>query len=188
MDDPDLALVRALQAGDDEALNELMARHKEAIFGFVLRLVPRTEDAEEIAHKTFVRAYFKIRLFRPRALFKTWLFRIALNLCRDHLRRRGPKSETWSLDERSDTGQYRDLPSPTSNPREDSEARELVRELEKAIEQLPRNLKVPLLLTALNELSYNEAAAILHTSTKTIEMRVYRARKVLLEAMRKSGF
>src|SRR6516164_446114 len=87
-EDPDLVLVQDLQAGKDRALNSLMDRHKEGLFRFVLRQVRNEADALELTMETFVRAYFNIGKFRPKAKFSTWLYRIALNLCRDHLKSR----------------------------------------------------------------------------------------------------
>src|ERR1700760_270108 len=87
-EDPDLALVQAIKEGEDQALNALMDRHREGLFRFVLRLVHNEADALELAMETFVRAYFNIDKFRPAAKFATWLYHIALNLCRDHLRSR----------------------------------------------------------------------------------------------------
>src|SRR5882757_6978300 len=65
-----------------------MDRHREGLFRFVLRHVHNEADALELAMETFVRAYFNIEKFRPAAKFATWLYQIALNLCRDHLRSR----------------------------------------------------------------------------------------------------
>ena len=87
-EDSDLALVLALQHGEDRTLNELMDRHREGLFRFVLRHVRNETDALELTMETFVRAYFNVGKFRPRAKFVTWLYQIALNLCRDHLRSR----------------------------------------------------------------------------------------------------
>ena len=84
-EDSDLALVQALQDGKDGTLNELMDRHREGLFRFVSRHVGNQTDALELTMETFVRAYFNIGKFRPKAKFATWLYQIALNLCRDHL-------------------------------------------------------------------------------------------------------
>src|SRR5258707_12704021 len=86
LEDPDLALVRALQAGEDRALETLMDRHQEGVFRFVFRHISNEADAIELTQDAFVRAYFNIGKFRPTAKFVTWLYHIALNLCRDHSR------------------------------------------------------------------------------------------------------
>jgi RNA polymerase sigma factor (sigma-70 family) len=93
-------LVQALLLGEDQALNVWMDRHREGLFRFVLRHVHNEADALELALETFVRAYFNIGKFRPAAKFATWLYHIALNLCRDHLRSRAHRDslQTASVD------------------------------------------------------------------------------------------
>src|SRR5438105_7006682 len=84
--DPDIFLVRALQAGEEHALNELIARHQEPLFHFICRYTSDDELARDLLQETFVRVYFGIARFKPRAKFVTWLYSIATNLCRDHAR------------------------------------------------------------------------------------------------------
>src|SRR6476661_6764080 len=107
MDDPDLTLVQALKVGKDQALDELMDRHREGLFRFVLRYVHNETDALELALETFVRAYFNIGKFRPAAKFATWLYHIALNLCRDHLRSRAHRDslQTASINSLAQEGE-----------------------------------------------------------------------------------
>jgi DNA-directed RNA polymerase specialized sigma24 family protein len=83
-EESDLDLVQALQAGEDRALDALMDRHREGLFRFVFRQIRNESDALELTMEAFVRAYFSIGKFRPTAKFATWLYHIALNLCRDH--------------------------------------------------------------------------------------------------------
>lgn len=188
MDDPDLPFVRALQGGNDDALNMLMARHKEALVGFVSRLIPCLEDAEEVAQETFVRAYFRIQSFEPRAKFKTWLFRIAHNLCIDYLRSSRFRQENLEMIPPFEPTQRTESPSLINNPAETSQMREQLRAVEQAIQELPSELRVPLLLSSFDGFSYNEIAAILKTSTKSVEMKIYRARKALTGQTKKRGF
>ena len=86
LEDPDLALVRALQAGEERALNTLIDRHHEGLYRFVFRHISNEDEAIELTQKAFVRAYLNIQKFRPTAKFVTWLYHIALNLCRDYAR------------------------------------------------------------------------------------------------------
>lgn len=185
LDDEDLPLVRALQAGDDSALDELMFRHKTALFGFIYRYVRNEADAAELTQETFVRAYFNIGSFTPKARFTTWLFAIATNLCRDHLRSRHHRkaNRTFSLDA-SGRDKFVELPAQDPTPVELAECDEHVRAVEAAIERLPHDLKTALTLTALEGYSHIEAAQRLGTTPKTIETRVYRARKRLEKMLR----
>ena len=84
--DLDLPLVRALQEGDESALNELIRKYQEPLFRFIWRYTGDEETARDLLQETFVRLYFGIRRFKPRAKFATWLYSIAMNLCRDYAR------------------------------------------------------------------------------------------------------
>lgn len=179
--DPDLESVRALQAGDDAALGELMARHKEPLFRFLCRYTQNETVARDLAQEAFVRAYFKINSFAPQAKFATWLFQIGLNLVRDFARskhaKREPLHAAWEVAANEpDTAKYGD-------PGEWVERAERLEQARAAIHRLPEELKTALILTVFEELSQQEAAELLDTTPKAIEARVYRARKALREAL-----
>jgi len=190
-EDPDLTLVQALKVGEDQALNALMDRHREGLFRFVLRHVHNEADALELAMETFVRAYFNIGKFRPRAKFATWLYQIALNLCRDHLRSRAYQDslQTVSFDVPTEEGGDPSLlPATKGRPDQKTDRLEELIALEKAISELPEDFKSAFILTALEDRPQAEVAELLGISPKAVEMRVYRARKLLLEKMSKMGF
>jgi RNA polymerase sigma factor (sigma-70 family) len=190
-EDADLALVQALQAGDDLALNALMDRHRDGIFRFVLCRIRRESDALELTQEVFVRVYFNIGKFKPTAKFVTWLYHIALNLCRDHSRSRAYHYalRTISADAPTQESQEpRQLWSVSRGPDQETESREELSALELAIQELPEEFKDPLILTALEGLSQAEAAEVLGITVKAVGMRVYRARKLLLQKMSKMGF
>jgi RNA polymerase sigma factor (sigma-70 family) len=190
-EDPDLTLVQALVLGQHQALDALMNRHREGLFRFVLRNVQNEEDALELAMETFVRAYFNIEKFRPTARFATWLYRIALNLCRDHVRSRAYRESqhTVSFDAPGqEAGDPGSVMARERGPEQSAERREEINALQKAISELPEELKEVVILTALEDRSQAEVAELLRISAKAVEMRLYRARKVLLEKMTKMGY
>jgi len=190
-EDPDLALVQDLQAGKDRALNSLMDRHREGLFRFLLRQVHNEADALELTMETFVRAYFNIGKFRPAARFATWLYRIALNLCRDYLRSRAYQYslQTTSFDAPAEEGADTSLFLATGRtPDQRADRREELIALEKAISELPEDLRNAFVLSALEDRQQAETAELLGISLKAVETRVYRARKLLLEKMSKMGF
>jgi RNA polymerase sigma factor (sigma-70 family) len=191
LEDPDLALVQALQAGEDRALETLMERHQQGVFRFVFRHISNEADAIELTQEVFVRAHFNIERFRPTAKFVTWLYHIALNLCRDHTRSQAYRysSRTISIDAAVDESEGQRQPSSNRRkPDQQAQDREKLRALEKAIAELPQELKSPLILTALEDRSYAETAELLGTSPKAVEMKVYRARKLLLGKLNELGF
>jgi RNA polymerase sigma factor CnrH len=183
--DPDLPLVEALQSGDSKALDVLMERHQTRMFHFILRHIPDEAEAQGLAQEVFVRAFFHISQFQPKALFSTWLFQIALNLCRDHVRSRAwrQRRTTDSLSEAGREGEEtsdHDIPDVQPGPVEQIQNRERLREVQQAIDRLPLELKGPLVLTAVDGLSHEEAGRMLGISAKAIEVKIYRARKKLL--------
>src|SRR5271156_4567801 len=150
-EDPDLTLVQALQDGEDRTLNELMDRHRKGVFNFVFRHIPNEADAHELTAEAFVRAYFNIGRFRPSAKFATWLYQIALNLCRDHLKSRAYQyslQTVWADAPTPEGEEQEQLLVSGRDPVQETECREELSALEKAISELPEDLKNPLILTA----------------------------------------
>jgi RNA polymerase sigma-70 factor (ECF subfamily) len=182
--DPDLPLLRELQQGNDAALDSLMERHSGGLFRFIYRYVLNEEDARDLLQETFVRAYFKRHQFQPRARISTWLYRIALNLCRDHARSRptkeGKLTESLALPREEIAGASR-------TPSDHAETNEDLILLEKAIHSLPHDLRTALILAVLEEKPQEECARLLGVSRKAVETRVYRARKLLAERLSSSG-
>ncbi len=189
--DPDFELVRALQSGSDSALSELMERHQEGIFRFIDKHVSNESDAADLAQETFVRAYFKIGQFRPDGKFASWLYRIALNLCRDHARSRRSHeaARTDSLSASTPGASEIDRDLPVSETATDVIlTSEKMAVLEEGLASLPLDMREALVLTALDRRSHKESAELLGTTPKTVELRVYRARKRLAAWMAKAGF
>ncbi len=178
-DDPDLPLVLALQKGDDSALDGLIEKYKEPLFRFIGRYTRDRATAHDLLQETFVRAYFGIGRFKPRNQFNTWLYSIAANLCRDHARSRQQRQAraTDSIDDELE----RKRASPHSAPDAEAETRERLKALENAIAELPHDLRVALLLSAIEGHTHEQCAVMLGITAKAVETRIYRARKLLLK-------
>jgi RNA polymerase sigma-70 factor (ECF subfamily) len=184
--DPDLELIHLIQRGDEPALRELIIRHKQAVFHFILRFTGNDADATELTEETFVKVYFGAPKFKPRAKVKTWIFTIASNLCKDHFRkykRRQVESLDSTISEDGTSTLYDQLPSDGQGADEETETKELNGFLHQQIHALPEKLKIPFVHCVLEERSHDECAQILGTTSKTVETRIYRARKKLKAAM-----
>ena len=83
----DRDLVTRYLNGDKSAFSELVKRHKNLIYSLAFRMVGKTEEAEDLTQEIFIRLLDKVSLWRGEAKFSTWLYRLAINHCRDHLRR-----------------------------------------------------------------------------------------------------
>jgi len=181
----DRADMARLQAGQGAALNDLMARHATPVFQFLCRLTRSEEDANDLAQETFVRVFKSSGGFHLDQKFSTWLFAIAANLARNHFRWRGRHPQV-SLDaENAETRQTlrATLPSDAPAPNETALARERAGAVRLAVADLPADLRVALVLCEWEERSVAEAAAILQTTPKAVESRLYRARQTLRQRL-----
>lgn len=184
--DPDLTLIESLKSGDQDAIGELMRRHQEALYHFVYRYLGNEAAARDTVQETFVRVFFKAGLFEPRSSVKTWIYAIALNLCRDSARKLSRSPGLFSLDapvgESETPLQVADTkPSPDAVAERDED----LGRLRAAIAMLPDPLKSALVLFVLEQRSQKEVAEILGTTPKTVELRVYRAKAKLRELLSK---
>jgi RNA polymerase sigma-70 factor (ECF subfamily) len=181
----DQADMAKLQAGQGSALNDLMARHATPIFQFLCRLTGSEEDANDLAQETFVRVFKSSGGFHLDQKFSTWLFAIAANLARNHFRWRGRHPQV-SLDaENAETRQTlgATLPSDAPAPNETALARERAGAVRQAVVDLPADLRTALVLCEWEERSVAEAAAMLNTTPKAVESRLYRARQTLRQRL-----
>ncbi len=172
-----------LQAGDDHALTALMNRWQIPLRRFIYRSLGNEADALDVAQETFVRVYAHRAKFRPGAKFSTWLFSIALNLCRDGIRRRKVRP-AMPLDEAGlAAASDRMADASEGAPDSDLVRAETAHTVRSAVEALPEPLKTAVLLCEYEDLSLADAATVAGCSSKAVETRLYRARAVLRESL-----
>ncbi len=174
----DIQLVHRIVAGEKTALNSLMEKYQEMVYFFILRYIHDESLAYDLTQETFVKVYTKAASYNNNYRFKTWLYQIALNLCRDHSRKHAFKT-FFSL---SNPKQHKDVINSVTDKRSVEKDYELSSEVEilrEAIVELPHKLKTALILFSLEEKNQSECADILGVSKKTVETRVYRAKKIL---------
>lgn len=167
--------MRALQRGEDRALDRLMNRWQVPLRSFLYRHTQNEHDALDLAQETFVRVYRHRARFRPDARFSTWLFAIAYNLARDHARRhrRRPNQPLETAPEQAESRH----PLTTEDERERAGA------VRAAIAALPEDLRAAVLLFEYEEKSHAEIAGIVGASAKAVETRLYRARQLLKKSL-----
>jgi RNA polymerase sigma-70 factor, ECF subfamily len=174
-----------LRDGDDLALGELMERWQESLGAFIYRYTGNKEDALDLAQETFVHVYDNRARYQPTARFSTWLFKIAANLCRNHARWQ-ERHPTVAL-HRSRDGEEPDaensIPASEDTPADSAERNDLASAVRDHIQQLPHDLRTVVILFEYQDLGYQEIAAALNCSPKAVETRLYRARKILREAL-----
>ena len=181
----DRADMERLAAGHDAALNDLMERHATAVFQFLCRMLGSADDANDLAQETFARVFRARASFRANQKFTAWLYTIAANLARNHHRWR-TRHPNVSLDAESETtGQSIGDVLPSSDPAPDGAAvaTERAVAVRAAVAALPTDMREVIILCEWQDLSAAEAAAILNTTPKAIDNRLYRARNLLRERL-----
>jgi RNA polymerase sigma factor (sigma-70 family) len=181
----DLRDMERLRGGHDPALNELMERHAQRLFHYLIRELQDESEAEDVAQEAFARVFQNRHTFDPAYRFSTWLYTIATHLARDRQRWRTRHPQV-SLEAESEisTGGLKDtLAAEGAGPEDSLVAKERAAAVRAAIARLPEELRTPLLLAEYEERSHQEIAAILNCTPKAVEMRIYRARQQLRERL-----
>jgi RNA polymerase sigma-70 factor, ECF subfamily len=177
------ALIAASKSGDPAALDALVRTHQDRVYGFAMRMCRNVEDAKDILQETFLGVIRSIREFREESKFSTWLYRIASNACLKK-RRRGVHEPTpeqeLSLDDlmpRPDAEGHRPEIADWSGDAERALLRgELSARMESAIDKLPKDYKLVLVLRDVEGLSAEETAQTVGLSVAAVKSRLHRAR------------
>ena len=158
---------------DPEAFEALVMRHERMIYLLCLRMTGSAADAQDCAQEAFLNAFKAYGRFRGEAGEKTWLYRIAYNACVDFLRRRKNEASLDALREEGfDPSDTRQPP-----PGAELERRELRRQIEDAVLQLPEDQRAVMILRDFQQMPYDEIARVLDVNEGTVKSRLSRARE-----------
>ena len=178
-------LVRASQRGDREAFNQLVLSYQDRIYSLAVRLLNDMDTADDIAQNTFLTAYLNLHRFRNGS-FRSWIYRIATNLCYDE-HRRYKRYPVLPL-ENKETKEEKLLPlsdfaSYTVLPEREVERRESAQVIQDALTQLDPVQRTIVILVDLQEMDYQEAADVLRIPVGTVKSRLARARLKLRQLL-----
>jgi RNA polymerase sigma-70 factor (ECF subfamily) len=173
----DSELVKQFQAGNEQAFNELVNRHRKEVYYLALGMVGNHDDAEDLAQEAFVRAYRSLPKFRGESGFYTWLYRITVNLCLNHLRTRRVRSFI-GLEKIEAV-----VPSGDETDAE-AELQELSAAARQAIQALPDKQRAVFILRHFQELPHAEIAKIMGREEGTIKANYFQAVRKLRQALR----
>ncbi len=176
----DFSLIKRFIDGDETVFKILVNRHKEKVRNLIFVTLNNGDMIDDISQEVFISVFKKLDRFRFESQFTTWLYRITINKCRDHLRKVKIRSilSPFSASEE-------ELSYSSNNLHDDTEIQEIVR---KAVSQLPIKLRAPLILKDFEGLSYQEIAESIGVEVGTIKSRIFRARETLkkhLEPLKK---
>jgi len=182
----DEELVARSIRGDPESFNELILRWERPIYALAYRTIGREEDARDVCQETFLRAFRALPAFRGQAKFSSWLYRIALNLCRDWIRR---ERRTPIVEAPADVDmiELAEAAEP-SEPIEDVIARkDLVRAVERVMARLPEEQRTAIVLKEYHGLTFQEIADLVGCPLSTVKTRLYQGLTVVRRELAKSG-
>ncbi len=172
------SLVDGAKAGCEDSFRRLVEQHQDAIYRFCFHWLHDSEDAREAAQDTFLRAWKAIERYQPKAKIRNWLYRIALNVCRDRHRSKAARQRrsTHPLDEETSP-----LPCHRLAPDETLMQAADLEKLQRGIHALPPRLRAVLILCLQEGLPQETCGEILGCSSRAVEGRLYRARRTLIE-------
>ena len=175
-------LVTASQQGDLQAFEALIGRYQRQIFSLIYQMTHDGEVVEDLAQDVFVAAFKAMKDFKAKSSFFTWLYRIAINHCKNYLT---SVSRAQKVEQRYQREQYAAEASENQekNPQNMLLAKEFVIRMEQAIAALPDEQRVVLMLCEFEGRSYQEIAAVLECPIGTVRSRLSRARIALQEIL-----
>ena len=182
----DEELVARSQGGDIESFNQLIIRWERPIYALAYRVIGREEDARDVCQDTFLRAYRALPGFKGQAKFSSWLYRIALNLCRDWIRRqrRAPVSQmpedVDAIELAADTG-------PTESIEDLVARRELSAIVEQAMTQLSEEQRTAIILKEYHGMTFQEIAEMQGCPLSTVKTRLYQGLSLLRRRLEQQG-
>lgn len=183
--DTDQQLVDRVFNGDKHAFDLLVLRYQHRILGLIGRFIRDPNEVEDVCQEAFIKAYRALPKFRGDSAFYTWLYRIAINTAKNYLVARGRRPPATDVD--IDETEFFDMPaaltdieSPEANLSRDN----LKQVIDKAIEDLPEDLRTAFTLREFSGLSYEEITEIMDCPVGTVRSRIFRARETLDKKIR----
>jgi len=184
-DDTDQQLVDRVLKGEKAAFNFLVLRYQHKVAALISRFVKDPHEVEDVSQEAFIKAYRALKLFRGDSAFYTWLYRIAVNTAKNYLVSKGRRPPATDLD-MEDAQLVEDAPALREYDTPDGtlEKEHLQRVIDKAIEDLPEDLRTAFTLREFSGLSYEDITEIMDCPVGTVRSRIFRAREAIDKKIR----
>jgi RNA polymerase sigma-70 factor (ECF subfamily) len=179
-------LVARSRGGDLDSFNQLILRWERPIYALAYRVIGREEDARDVCQETFLRAFRGLPGFKGEAKFSSWLYRIALNLSRDWIRRQR-RAPTVQLPEGADPSEVAAEQGPVESIEDLVSRRELSAVVEEAMALLPEEQRTAIVLKEYHGMTFQEIADLQGCPLSTVKTRLYQGLSVLRRYLEKNG-
>ncbi len=180
----DEELIKDAIHGKKEAFGELVRRYEKRVYSLAYSILLNRDDAMDISQEVFIKAYEGLSRYRGGSQFFTWLYRIVVNLCIDFTRREKAKGEIEYIDAIDPGEAHARLCAHQQTPEEAAAGRERLMVLKEALDSLPQDQRIAIILREIEGLSYEEIAETMNCSIGTVMSRIHYARKKLKEKLR----
>lgn len=176
----DQKLVLRVQQGDKKAFDHLVRKYQHKIIQLVNRYVRDPSEAQDVAQETFIKAYRALAGFRGESAFYTWLYRIAINTAKNYLVSRARRFSDYEVDVQ-DAEQFEAAPQlkTIDTPEQQLLSDEIIVAINSAIEKLPEDMRVAIMLRELDGMSYEDIALTMDCPVGTVRSRIFRAREAI---------
>jgi len=182
----DRTLVRLAQKGDKAAFELLVQRNQHRVFAVARGILKRHEDVEDVAQQVFVKAYFSLKRFDLRAAFSTWLYKITVNECWDLLRKKKARPLVYESDFSEEQTRQYSAPDREASKGPDTGDRMAMRQsLQIMLGQLDKRDRAMLVLKEVQGFSVEEIAESMGVNANTVKVRLFRARRKIVEFSRR---
>jgi RNA polymerase sigma-70 factor (ECF subfamily) len=179
-------LMARIAKGDGDAFEILVDRHQASVLNLIYRFIGDRTQAKDLAQEVFFRVWQSAKSYEPKAKFTTWLYRITANLCFNELK--SSRRKKWLQFLRSDGDREvqteEDFPNGSPSPEDLLLAKERSRQVADALQSLPENQRMALVLKRYDDLSYEEIAQIIGCSVSAVESLLARAKRTLQEKLK----
>jgi RNA polymerase sigma-70 factor (ECF subfamily) len=182
----DEELVTRSMGGDTDSFNQLVLRWERPIYALAYRVIGREEEARDVCQDTFLRAYRALPGFKGQAKFSSWLYRIALNLCRDWIRRQR-RAPVMQMPEGVDPLEMAAEREPAESIETLVARRELSAVVEEAMARLPEEQRTAIILKEYHGMTFQEIADLQGCPLSTVKTRLYQGLSVLRKHLEQQG-
>jgi RNA polymerase sigma-70 factor (ECF subfamily) len=184
--DVDAELVARVQRGDKQAFDLLVLKYQRKIMRLLSRMIRDPSEIEDVAQESFIKAYRALPQFRGESAFYTWLYRIAINTARNWLAQNNRRPSTPSAQENEDgeTFDATDNLTDSSNPESEMASRQIAETVNKAMNDLPEDLRNAIVMREIDGMSYEDIAESMSCPIGTVRSRIFRAREAIAIKLR----
>ena len=193
MQSTDEYLIEKFQNGDRDAFTHLVHRHKRNVFRFVLGKMKDRELASDLTQDVFVKLYESADMYQPTGKFRSWLFRMAQNICIDAFRKQKKATflslhSSTEVDSETELAMIDQIEDGSADPEKEAEFLELQELIERAFDSLPEKQRTALALCQYHGMSYKEIASIQKVPVGTVKSRIFNALNHVRNYLKENGY